>query len=133
MLRAVNLLRSALDAPAELSVPAAVKFMSDLMGLSTEHSPERPMSLPEQVHALVEATGLELTGEGHEENEQEQPILNEDLDDDSASSQLDRRLEQSKLDLHSSVQFSHSQFSCASILSLCACATFVCRESRLFL
>ena len=56
MLRTVTALRWALDTPPRLSVPDAVKLMSEMMGLPCSSE----ASLPEQVEALVEATGLSL-------------------------------------------------------------------------
>ena len=62
MFATVAALRQALDAPPRLSIPEAVKYMSDLMGLPSNGASR----LPEQVEALAEATGLVLDEEHQE-------------------------------------------------------------------
>ena len=54
MLRAVGILRDALGVPPELSLPQSVVHMSEMMGL-----PATGVSLPIQVEALMEATGVD--------------------------------------------------------------------------
>ena len=51
MLRVVTALRKELDAPVELTLVAAVKHMSEMMGLSISG-----VDLPSQVEALIEAS-----------------------------------------------------------------------------
>jgi hypothetical protein len=56
----VHALREQLDVPIELSLPGAVKHMSDIMGLPANAPDGKLIPLPVQVEALAEAINLAI-------------------------------------------------------------------------
>ena len=124
-LEVVAELRQKLGVDAELSVPAAVNQMSEMMGLDTVVYPGKVVPLPLQVEALCESLNFSMplageaaaSGDSLTEPLQGQP---ESSSDDEADESLEKRhpseLPQRKWQRHTCCNSLHSMCSPRAVL-----------------